>query len=134
MAEARPATKSHDVQGGPEATRGGTYFTPRVDIYETEKELLLIADVPGVKGEDIDLRFDRGELVLHARVQARPRQGNPLLREYEVGDFYRVFQVHESIDGGKIAATCKNGVLTLHLPKTAAAQPRQIKVSGVETP
>lgn len=132
MAETKPAGKARGVQGGPEATRGGIYFTPRVDIYETDKELLLIADLPGVKGDDVDLRYDRGELVLHARVPARQRQGSALLQEYEVGDFYRVFQIHESIDAAGIQAACKNGVLTLHLPKVQAVQPKQIKVRGGE--
>ena len=52
------------------------------------------------------------------------------LREYEPGDFYRAFSIHESIDAGKIAAECKGGVLTVHLPKAEAARPRQISVKG----
>jgi HSP20 family protein len=112
----------------PEVTYGGSHFTPRVDIVETEKELTLFADVPGVRSEDVDLRYDKGELILHARVQPRAATGTRLLGEYEVGDFYRAFSIHETIDSGKIAAECKNGVLTVHLPKVEAAQPRQISV------
>jgi HSP20 family molecular chaperone IbpA len=52
------------------------------------------------------------------------------LREYEVGDFYRAFNIHESIDGSRIEAEFKNGVLTVHLPKVEAARPRQINVRG----
>jgi HSP20 family protein len=111
-----------------EGTRGGLDFTPRVDIYETDKELTLYADVPGVRGEDVDLRYERGELLLHGRVPRRERPGNPLLVEYEEGDFYRVFQIHESIDASKISASCKNGVLTVHLPKTEESRPRQIRI------
>jgi HSP20 family protein len=113
-----------------EATRGGPFFTPRVDIYETEKELTLYADVPGVRPEDVDLRFERGELLLHAKVQPRPRGGVRVLEEYEEGDYYRVFQVHESIDAGRIGAECKNGVLTVHLPKAESAQPKKVMVRG----
>jgi HSP20 family protein len=113
-----------------EGTRGGLYFTPRVDIYENDKELTLYADVPGVRSEDVDLRYERGELMLHGRVLHRERPGNPLLLEYEEGDFYRVFQIHESIDASKISASCKNGVLTVHLPKTEEARPRQIKIKS----
>jgi HSP20 family protein len=50
------------------------------------------------------------------------------MEEFEVGDFYRVFSIHESIDAGRIEAECKNGVLTVHLPKVEAARPRQISV------
>jgi HSP20 family protein len=113
-----------------ETTRSGFFFTPRVDIYETEQELLLYADVPGVKAGDVDLRFERGELILQARVQSKQRPGQMLINEYEEGDFYRVFQIHESIDHTRIAAECKNGELIVHLPKTEAAKPHQVQVRG----
>jgi len=113
-----------------ENTRGGTYFQPRVDIFETDHELTLYADLPGVRSDDVDLRFERGELVLQGRVQHRDRPGMALLSEYEEGDFFRVFQIHESIDSTRIAPECKNGVLTVHLPKVEAAKPRQVTVKG----
>jgi HSP20 family molecular chaperone IbpA len=131
MAEQAHLTgKERAEQGRPESTRGGVYFTPRVDIYETEDELVLYADLPGVRAEDVDLRYERGELTLHGKVRARPRPEQFYQWEYEEGDFFRVFQVHESIDGTRIAAECKNGVLTVHLPKVEAARPRQVKVRG----
>jgi len=131
MAEnASLAPKTRAEQGQTENTRGGLYFTPRVDIYETDKELTLYADLPGVRGEDLDLRYEQGELMLHGRVPRRERQGNFLLAEYEEGDFYRVFQIHESIDAGRISAECKNGVLAVHLPKVEAVRPRQIAVQN----
>jgi HSP20 family protein len=111
-----------------EQTRGGHYFTPKVDIFETDRELLLFADLPGVRPEDIDLRYEKGELHLYGKVPARQRTGNALFGEYDEGDFYRAFSIHESIDSTKIEAECKNGVLTVHLPKVAAAQPKQIAV------
>lgn len=114
----------------PEQTRGGVYFTPKVDIFENVKELLLFADVPGVRPEDIDLRFERGELHLYGKLPARQRKGNGAYHEYDEGDFYRAFSIHESIDASKIEAECKNGVLTVHLPKVAAAQPKQIAVKA----
>src|SRR5438876_105388 len=131
MAEnASLAPKSRSEQATPEATRGGAFFTPRVDIYENEHELTLYADVPGVRAEDVDLRYENGELLLNARVPQRQRGGNLLLAEYEEGDFYRAFQIHESIDSTRIAAECKNGVLAVHLPKAEAAKPKQVAVKG----
>lgn len=114
----------------PESTRGGTFFAPRVDIVETDGELTLFADVPGVRPEDVDLRFERGELLVHCKVQPRNRDKMFSLQEYEEGDFYRAFNVHESIDASRIEAECKNGVLVVHLPKVEAARPRQIAVRG----
>jgi HSP20 family protein len=99
-----------------------------VDIFENDKELTVYADMPGVRSEDVDLRYENGELVLHGRFRPHERKGSFLLREYEEGDYYRVFQIHESIDSTKIEASCKNGVLTIRLPKVAAARPRQIAV------
>lgn len=117
-----------DAATAPEQTRGGVFFTPRVDIVEDDKELVLYADMPGVAPDGVDLRYENGELVLHGRVQPRDRTGNMLLRGYQEGDYYRVFQVHESIDSSRIEAVCKNGVLTIRLPKAEAARPRKVTV------
>ena len=114
----------------PEDTRGGVFFTPRVDIHEGDKELTLFADVPGVRPEDVDLRYEQGQLLLHARVKPRQHGKNFLLNEYEEGDFYRNFAIHESIDGSRISAECKNGVLIVHLPKAEAVLPKQIAVKS----
>jgi HSP20 family protein len=132
MADIPNAPAKDRVSGArSEATRGGLYFTPRVDICETEKELTLYAEVPGVRPEDVDLHYEQGELTLHGKVAARPEQRRKeLLREYEEGDFYRAFTIHESIDPSRIEAECKNGVLVVHLPKAEAARPRQINVRG----
>jgi HSP20 family protein len=131
MGETTPmAPKGRSEAPLPERTHGGVTFTPRVDIYETEKELVLCADMPGVKPDDIDLRYERGELLLHGRVRPRERRGSFLANEYEDGDFHRVFSIHESIDAGHIEAECKNGIVTVHLPKTRAVQPKQISVRG----
>jgi HSP20 family protein len=114
-----------------EATQSGPQFAPRVDIYETDKELTVFADLPGVAPNDVDLHYEKGELVLRGKVQKQQppnRSRQLLMEEFEVGDFYRVFSIHESIDAGRIEAECKNGVLTVHLPKVEAARPRQISV------
>src|SRR5438552_1427703 len=113
---------SHSV----ETTRNGAFFTPRVDSVETDAELLLYADMPGVRPDDIDLRYEQGELHLRGKVQSSLTSGNLLFGEYDIGDFYRVFHVHESLDASKIGAECKNGVLTVHLPKQEAVKPKQV--------
>lgn len=124
------ATKEQAEVTRPETTRGGAHFTPRVDIVETESELTLFAEVPGVKPDGIDLHYEKGELVLHGRVTPRHGQRQMLLQEYGEGDFFRAFTVHESIDASRIEAECRNGVLVIHLPKVEAVRPRQITVRG----
>ena len=112
-----------------ERTRAGRTFVPNVDIVEQENELLLLADMPGVKADDLDIRYERGELIIHGRVRSRQDvQQSYMLREYGVGDFYRVFQVGEAIDSNRIEAQVNDGVLTLHLPKTEQAVPRKITI------
>jgi HSP20 family protein len=120
--------KSRSEQTTPETTWGGAYFTPRVDIYESADELTLFADLPGVRCEDLDLRYENGELFLHGKVQPRQVANQMWLQEYEVGDFYRAFTISESIDSSRISAECKDGVLTVHLPKMEHAKPKQISV------
>ena len=114
----------------PEFTRGTATFTPRIDIIETSDELLLLADLPGVRSQDVEVRFENGELVLHGRCNPRGPAANFLVNEYEVGDFYRIFALSETIDAEKINAELKQGVLSVHLPKTAALKPRKITVRG----
>ncbi|HZU35506.1 MAG TPA: Hsp20/alpha crystallin family protein [Gemmataceae bacterium] len=128
MSESTMQKKNRVEPTTAEQTRSGVYFTPRVDIVEDEKELVVYADMPGVAPGNVDLRYENGELVLHGRVQPRQQTGASLLREYQDGDYYRVFQVHESIDSSRIEAVCKNGVLTIHLPKAEAVRPRKVQV------
>lgn len=105
-------------------------YTPRVDILESEDELLLVADLPGVKPGDVDIRFENGELSLHGHCQPRQNGADYLLAEYGVGDFYRAFTISSDVDADRIAAELKNGVLTVHLPKSERLKPKRIAVKG----
>ncbi|NUQ63053.1 MAG: Hsp20/alpha crystallin family protein [Pirellulales bacterium] len=111
-----------------ERTQGGPTFVPRFDILETGDELTLFGDLPGVNGEDLDIRFENNQLVVHGKVAARHENREYLYGEYGIGDFYRVFNIGESIDSSKISAELNNGTLTLHLPKAEAVKPRKIAV------
>jgi len=122
------APEAHEVRSA-ERTRGGRAYRPNVDIFETADELTVLADMPGVKGDEIDINFENGLLTIHGRVQDRqPAEQRYLLREYGIGDFYRTFQVGEAVDTDGISAEYKDGVLTLHLPKVEAVRPRRIEV------
>ena len=111
-----------------EKDRGQT-LTPRVDILETDDELLLYVDMPGVKPDAVDIRFENGELVVHGR-RAQRHTGKPWLWEYETASFQRAFRVAENIAADKISAELKNGVLSVRLPKVEAVKPRRITVKG----
>src|SRR5205807_2363448 len=115
----------------PEHTRSGHVYRPDVDILEKVDELLILADMPGVKPDDIDVKFEDGTLTIYGRLtNGRLERENFLLREYGVGDYYRTFRINEQIDPSKISADITEGVLTLRLPKAEQAKPRKIKVEG----
>lgn len=130
MANENTITKTaSDEVADAESTRSGRFYRPNVDILEQEEELLVLADIPGAKGDKIDVKFEDGTLAIHAQVEPREDERNEyLLREYGVGDYYRTFRVSEAIDAGKITADYADGVLTLHLPRAEAAKPRRISV------
>jgi len=113
-----------------ERTRGGPTYLPRVDIVESDNELTMFADMPGVKAENLDIRFENGELSIFGKVE--PRHGNLdfIYGEYGIGDFFRTFLINETIDAEKISAELNNGILTLHLPKSEAAKPKRIMVQS----
>jgi HSP20 family molecular chaperone IbpA len=98
-----------------------------VDIYETQDGLVVLADIPGVAHEALDVRVDKH--VLTIRGQARHRvPGEAAYREYELVSFFRQFALREDVDPSQITADLANGVLTVLVPKAQAAQPRQIAV------
>ena len=101
--------------------------SPRVDIYENDGEILLVADMPGVGQEDIALRLDKNELTIEGQ-RSNLIEATVLAAEYRPYDYRRVFTVPNTIDPEKIHAELKEGVLTVHLTKSAAYKPREIKV------
>jgi HSP20 family protein len=104
--------------------------TPRVDVVETEQEVLVLADMPGVKPGDVDVRFEKGELTIHGVRAAAHAEKESQQREYEATNYFRAFGVAESIAADQISAELRSGVLTVHLPKVEAVKPRKITVKG----
>jgi HSP20 family protein len=106
-------------------------YLASVDIFETADAFHVLADLPGVKAKDIDVRYEDGELAIHAKVTRRQAlDAKYLYHGYQAGDFYRRFSVGKEIDAGAIQADYKEGVLTLHVPKAESAKPRKIAVNG----
>lgn len=103
------------------------FLIPPVDIYETKDSLEVVADLPGVEKDDIEIRVDNGLLTFQAKIK-HVLQGEAIYTEYSLMDYYRQFQLGEVIDQDHIGADLKNGVLTIHLPKVEKAKPRQIQV------
>ena len=119
-----------ELRTGSESTRDVPVFIPAVDIYETADTMTLLADMPGVPIENVDIDLDHDQLTIRASAVAENGAGTALLEEYQVGDFYRQFTLSNAIDRGKIEATMKDGVLKLVLHKAESAKPRKIAVSA----
>ncbi len=123
--------EKQQVAGAAEQTKPGLLFTPAVDIFETEKELVLLADMPGVKPADLDIDLRENTLTLSGEVLAfETKDEQQVLSEYEVGKYYRQFTLSEVIDQEKIEAAMDKGVLRLRLPKVEKATPRKISVTA----
>ena len=111
-----------------EETRSvGRILTPAVDIFETEDKITLIADMPGVKKDGLDINLEKGVLTLNGEVSIE-RRGKSLMREFSVANYYRQFKISEHIDAEKTSAELSNGVLTLDIPKAESAKPKKIEI------
>ena len=126
--EARPKQK---VERREESTRPGAYFQPAVDIFETKDELVVVADMPGVPPDGLDVHLEGDQLTIEGRVRPEEYEGlKPLYVEYGVGGYFRRFTLGEMIDRDGIKAQIKNGVLVLKLPKAERARARRITVEA----
>jgi len=115
--------------GEMERTRSRRSFVPRADIYETDKELILLADIPGASDKTVDITLEKNVLSITAYVEpAIPGGFDIAYAEYEEGDYQRSFRLSDEIDRDKIEAVVSDGVLRLRLPKSQGARTRKIEV------
>ena len=112
----------------PEQTRPGPVYVPAVDIFETDGAITVLADMPGVKADQLDIDLRDNVLTLTGRVTSGAANETDVLREYDAGTFHRQFTLADTIDQAKIDAKLADGVLRLELPKLERAKPRQITV------
>ena len=117
----------------PNGERGQTAltFTPAVDIFEKGETTVILADMPGVASDGVDVTLERQVLTLRGTVSPHTPEGyRRLSSEYREGDYLRVFTLSDEIDQAKINAEFKNGVLRLELPRAANAKPKKISVKA----
>ncbi len=112
----------------PATREEGRYLTPPVDIYETENDLVVLVDLPGVGQDGVDVRVDDGLLTIQGRTT--PRRGDdPVYREFGLVSFHRQFQLSDQVDHEKITGELRHGVLTVRLPKAEKVKPRRVQVT-----
>ncbi len=133
MAESKElqARDKQAVSNPAEQTRTGIVFTPDVDIFEDERQITLLADMPGVAPEDITIDLNDNRLSISGDVKPIESSDEAdVLVEFEIGRYTRQFTLSEAIDQAKINAKLEDGVLRLNLPKAEKAVPRQIAVTA----
>ena len=119
-----------DVVGRTGEESNLTPWAPEVDIYETENELVVKADLPDVNPQDLDIRVENNVLTIRGerKFEDKVNEDNYLRIERSYGSFSRSFSLANSVNAEAIKADYQNGVLTLSIPKREEAKPKQIKV------
>lgn len=112
----------------PERVSKRPVVLPAVDIFENNDELLVVADVPGASTEGLNIHFDKDQLFIEASTEPLREDMKPLFREFGTIDYRRVFELAPGIDVESIRADLTNGVLSIHMPKSAALKPRKIPI------
>jgi HSP20 family molecular chaperone IbpA len=121
--------ENQEMATQPEGTRTRErYVSPPVDIYEMPDGLVVMADLPGITHEHLDIRVDNHILTIRAQA-VHAQKAEPTYREYELVNYFRQFELSDKVDEAKIHADLKHGVLTLNLPKAEEAKPRKIAVA-----
>jgi HSP20 family protein len=106
-------------------------WTPAVDIYETDHDVVLKAELPGIDPKDVEVRVEDGSLYLKGerKFEKEVKEQNYHRVERSYGSFVRSFPLPASVDADKAQAEYKHGVLTLTLPKREEAKPKTIKIN-----
>ena len=118
------------VKGTGELTKSGLTFIPAVDIFENEEALTMMAEMPGVEQEGLQIDLKDNQISILGEVaEFSGPQERTLVKEFETGRFFRQFNLSEVIDQNKISAHLRNGILKVVLPKIEKAKPRRIEVA-----
>lgn len=111
-----------------EETRSASrVLVPAVDIFESDDNLTLIADMPGVEKGGLEINLEKGLLTISGEMDLESR-GKPLMREFSTSNYYRQFKISEHIDADKSSADLNNGVLILTIQKAESAKPKRIEI------
>ncbi|MCK5189056.1 MAG: Hsp20/alpha crystallin family protein [Methylococcales bacterium] len=124
---------SYDDNGS-EGSISTAEWVPAVDIKEEDDKFVLLADIPGVKPEDIEVHMDAGVLTVKGEKESVSKTEKDGYKRVErsSGSFYRRFNLPDSADGDAINAKCKHGVLEITIPKREAVKPKKINVTSEE--
>jgi HSP20 family protein len=119
-----------ELESAGETTVQARYFIPPADIFETDEELTVVLEMPGVARDSVSADIENDKLTIEGRLDFTKYEGfEPLYTEYNIGHFKRSFVLSNKIDQDKISADLNDGVLIVKLPKAEAVKPRKIAVN-----
>lgn len=121
------STEAGSVRTQEELRAPEGHIAPPVDIFETPEGLVVVADLPGVRQNGLDVRVEDDTLTIHGRPDIE-NLGTERYREYTLKEFYRQFELTDAVNQSGITANLQHGVLTLTLPKAEKAKPRRVAV------
>lgn len=124
--------ETHPVQGEARPITNRQVTAPAIDVYERQEALVLLADLPGLTEQDVEITVENQVLTIKGQASdANEPQQDVLYQEFEPVAYERSFTLSDDVDAEKIEAVMKHGVLTLTLPKAERARPRKIQVETV---
>lgn len=122
-------TKVEETKTWEDALEKESWVAPLIDIYETNDDFFLVANMPGVSREDVKVKIEEGDLIIMGRINFKDEISRKyILKEIDSSNFYRKFKLSESVDEEKIDAKLENGRLTIHLPKVERVKPKTVEI------
>jgi HSP20 family molecular chaperone IbpA len=132
MSESKEVTQGQSKDAAQQQANEGRvsdYILPSVDVYENKSGITLMADLPGVSGDRLNLQVDKDTLLIEAEAALDvPKEVKALYAEFRHPRYRRSFALSSELDAEAVEANLRDGILTLHLPKKAPYQPRKIEV------
>ena len=108
----------------------GRAYSPDVDIYDNDDELVLAVDLPGVAKGDVQINFDESDTLSIRAKNTFKEPTDPAIRQFNVGDYYRAFSVSDEYDKEKVAARLEDGLLEVKIPRKETAKPKRIEIKA----
>jgi HSP20 family protein len=122
--------QKREVEKKQETTIPARLFLPTADIFETDRALTVVLEMPGVSKDNVEVNVDDGILKIEGKIDfSKYEDLRPVYTEYNIGHYSRSFQLSSAIDQEKISAEMRDGVLAVVLPKSERAQPRKVAVT-----
>lgn len=108
----------------------GLAYSPDVDIYVSEDAALFAIEIPGVNKGDVNIQVDETNSLIIRGKNSYVEPHNPVMRQYNTGDYYRAFQLSDEYDKDRISAKLENGLLEITIPRREERKPRKIEITA----